>query len=329
MKKLFTLSLSVLLVLGMFSFRSGVQAAEKYPAKPITYICAIEAGADADILVRPLLQKASNILGKPIVVVNKPGGSMSLGYRELQGSKPDGYTIGLATGTMVSNKLLGLMPFDHQEYTILGTYAIYVPIIVSATKSPKSFKTIQEAISFAKSHPEEVSVATSHVGGVWWISTMYFQESIGAKLNVIPQAGGGALSITQVAGGHTDLGILATGAAKSQIEAGNVKVLAVFGPKRFSGKYESVPTLKESGYNISFESPQMILGPPKMPPEIVKQLVKTFGDVANSPEYVRFVEEQNAIPYYLSPEDTLKRLDEQREIYRQILQKAGLIKEKR
>jgi len=328
MKRRWFLTLSIFSVLVTATLENRVMAAEKYPVKPITYISAVAAGDDADVLYRPLLQRASKILGKPIMVVNKPGAGMTIGYRELLAAKPDGYTIGLTTGTSVSNKLQGLMPFDYHDFTIIGAYAVYVPIIVAGTKSSRPFKSIQEVISFAKANPGEISISTSHVGGVWWISTMYFQESTGLKFNIIPQTAGGALAIAQVAGGHTDLAVLATGAAKSQIEAGNVRVLAVYGNKRFPGRYADIPTLKEAGYDIQFESTQMVVGPAKMPKDIADQLVGVFKEAATHPDYVKYIEEQNAIPMYLTPEQTFKRLEEQRKIYRDIMEKAGVLKEK-
>ncbi|MEK7877759.1 MAG: tripartite tricarboxylate transporter substrate binding protein, partial [Pseudomonadota bacterium] len=72
MKKLFIAISSVLLCSGLFG--SGmVRAAENYPVKPIVFIVAVEAGADGDVLARPLMQRVSKMLGQPIVIVNKPG----------------------------------------------------------------------------------------------------------------------------------------------------------------------------------------------------------------------------------------------------------------
>jgi len=64
------------------------------------------------------------------------------------------------------------------------------------------------------------------------VATLAFQGGTGLEFNIIPQPGTGAFAIAQAAGGHTDLAILALGAAKPQIEAGNVRFLAVFGSKR-------------------------------------------------------------------------------------------------
>ena len=62
---------------------------DKYPSKPITFIMAVEAGADGDVLGRPLMDRVARILGQPITVINKPGAGSSIGYREIHQAKPD------------------------------------------------------------------------------------------------------------------------------------------------------------------------------------------------------------------------------------------------
>jgi tripartite-type tricarboxylate transporter receptor subunit TctC len=318
--------IGVFLLMGSFNANSG-HAAEQYPVKPINFIIPNEAGADADVLARPLVQRVSTILGKPIVVVNKPGAGSSIGFREVYGSKPDGYTIGMGHATIIINKLAGILPYDHNAFTVLGTYATFIPIIVASTKTQRPFKAMEEAISFAKSHPDEVSIATSGVGQSWWVATLAFQEGTGLKFNIIPQPGTGAFAIAQAAGGHTDLAVVALAAAKSQIEAGNVRFVAVFGSKKAPG-YENVPTLKELGYDIWWESTQILIGPPKMPKDITEKLVKAFEVAAHDPEYQKFVTERNAFPFYLSPDKAVQFFDEQRKVVRAIMDKAGILKEK-
>jgi tripartite-type tricarboxylate transporter receptor subunit TctC len=318
--------IGVFLLTGSFNANSG-HAAEQYPVKPINFIIPNEAGADADVLARPLCQRVSTILGKPLIIVNKPGAGSSIGFREVFGSKPDGYTIGMGHATIIINKLAGILPYDHNAFTVLGTYATFIPIIVASTKTQRPFKTMEEAISFAKSHPGDVSIATSGVGQSWWVATLAFQGGTGLEFNIIPQPGTGAFAITQAAGGHTDLAVVALAAAKSQIEAGNVRFVAVFGSKKAPG-YENVPTLKELGYDIWWESTQILIGPPKMPKDITEKLVKAFEVAAHDPEYQKFVTERNAFPFYLSPDKAVQFFDEQRKVVRAIMDKAGILKEK-
>ena len=88
MRKLGVAILSGFLSFCLSSWDNKTLSAEQYPVKSINFIVPGEAGADADILARPLVHRASTILGKPIVVVNKPGAGSSIGFREIYGSKP-------------------------------------------------------------------------------------------------------------------------------------------------------------------------------------------------------------------------------------------------
>jgi tripartite-type tricarboxylate transporter receptor subunit TctC len=303
-----------------------VQAADKYPVKPITFIIPLEAGSDGDVLTRPLVQKASAVLGQPIMVVYKPGAGSTIGCRELHNAKPDGYTVGMAAVTLLTNKLQGLMPYDHRDFTLLGTYYVFNHIMIGATKTERPFKTIEEAITFAKAHPGEVKLSVASVGQSLWIAAQLFIEKTGAKFNVIPQAGAGGLTIIQAAGGHADLAVVGMGAAKAQIDAGNVKLLTVIGPKRLLPPYDYAPTLRDIGYDISWDTFGILIGPPKMPREPLEKLAKAFEIAANDPEYIKYINERNVFQFHMLPEKMPAFLDERQKIAQEIMDKAGILK---
>jgi len=327
MKSRIAIVVSMFMVAGSLIFIQGLQAAEKYPAKPIIFIIPNEPGASADIVARVLAKKFQDLLGRPIVVTNKPGAGSSIGNRELHDAKPDGYTIGISTVAIVTNKLEGLLPYDHRDYTILGTYQRHCPILMASTKTKRPFNTAQEVFSFAKSNPDEVILATGNRGQIWWISAMAFLNATGLKVNLVPQAGSGASTAIQVAGGHADIGIGDIASAKSQIVAGNIKVLAMLASDRVP-EYPNVPTMKELGYNVAVYSSHLCLGPPKIPKEIHEKLLSVFKTAANDPEFKAFVIQNNGIPSYMLPDETVKWFDDQRTIFREIMGKAGILKEK-
>jgi len=320
-------------LLFLLNLTNEVLAAEPYPVKPITFIVPLEAGSDGDILLRPICQKVSVILGQPIVIVNKPGAASSIGFREVYSAKPDGYTIGLGTISLVTNKLQGLMTQDHHDFTIIlgAPYRFYHHVFAS-TKTKRPFKTIEEVISYAKAHPRDVSVATSAVGATAWILTMALMSETGINLNVIPQAGVGALVVAQVAGGHTDIGISPLPAAKSQLEAGNLRFLAVIGPERIPG-YKDIPTLGDAGFGFgkatnTLESIGFIIGPPKMPKDIIAKLAKALEAAAKDPEYQEFLLQRLVLPFLVPTDKIVPFLDVQRNVARSVLDKAGILKEK-
>jgi len=326
MKRLLSVIASACLYSGLFS-PGAAQAADKYPVKPILCIVAVEAGADGDVLVRPIMQRVSQMLGQPIVIVNKPGGGSSIGYREIHAARPDGYTIGWGSATIITNKLQGVSPLDYHDFTQLGAYATFFPIVIASTKSKLQFNTIQDAIAYAKANPGNVNMSTAGVGQSWWVAAMAFIGGTGIKVNAIPQPGAGALTVAQVAGGHAELGVAALGSAKSMVDSGQVKFLATLGDARAPAPYDKIPTVKELGYDVSWESTNFVMGPPRMPKEIVAILVNAVEKAAKDPEYIKFANERNTRWEYLPPADVVPAFDKRRTTVREIMGKAGMLKE--
>jgi tripartite-type tricarboxylate transporter receptor subunit TctC len=326
MKRLFSVIAIACLCSGLFS-PGAAQAADKYPVKPILCIVAVEAGADGDVLVRPVMQRVSQMLGQPIVIVNKPGGGSSIGYREIHAARPDGYTIGWGSATIITNKLQGVSPLDYHDFTQLGAYATFFPIVIASTKSKLQFNTIQEAIAYAKANPGKVNMSTAGVGQSWWVAAMSFIGGTGINVNAIPQPGAGALTVAQVAGGHAELGVAALGSAKSMVESGQVRFLATLGEARAPAPYDKVPTVRELGYDVSWESTNFVMGPPKMPKAIVTLLVNAIEKAAKDPEYIKFANERNTRWEYIPPADVAPAFDKRRNTVRVIMGKAGILKE--
>jgi tripartite-type tricarboxylate transporter receptor subunit TctC len=324
MKKVLFSSLTLLLLVG------GVvgNVLAEYPEKPITCIMPTEPGADQDIMVRKLLEKASPLLGKPIIGVNKPGAGQTIGYLEAYKAKPDGYTICAFTGSIITGRLLGFFPYDYHDFTPICLLGYGPLIIVSSTKTEHPFNTFEEMISFGKANPGKIKLLTSAAGGALWVAGQLLQEGTGVKFNIIPQEGSAGFVIGQLAGGHGDIGTAFVMAAKPQIEAGNLRFLAVVGAERLPGKYSHVKTLKEYGYDVNLRSLNGFMGPPKMPKEIVNKLVKVFEIVAKDPEVQDFFAQRFALIYCLHPEQTIKICDEERAVNRKVLEKVGMLKEK-
>jgi len=304
-----------------------VRAAGQYPVKPIEFIVSVEAGADGDQINRPVVKNLSEILGQPVIIVNKPGGGSTYGYRELLNAKPDGYTIGWGSAVAVGIKLLGIAPFDDRNFTLLGNYGSYIPVIVASTATKRPFTTIQELIAFSKANPGEVTMATAWTGGGWWIAAQAFLSRTGLKINAIPITGSGAMGVAQTAGGHMDVCIVALGAAKSLIEGGQLRLLATLGEHRLWPPYDKVPTIKELGYDMSYESPNFAMGPPNLPPAVRDILVPAIKKAVDTPEYKKYCLERAFRWNYLPPDQMVGMLDRQREIVRDIFAKAGVLKE--
>jgi tripartite-type tricarboxylate transporter receptor subunit TctC len=326
MQRLLVAIVSVLFCSGFFGL-GMVRAAATYPVKPIVFIVAVEAGSDGDVLARPIMQRVSQILGQPVMIVNKPGGGSSIGYREVHGARPDGYTIGWGSATLITNKLQGVSPLDYHDFTQLGAYLTFFPIVIASTRSKIQFNTIQEVIAHAKAHPGAINMSTAGIGQGWWVAAMALLGGTGMKVNSIPQPGAGAMTVAQVAGGHAEIGVAALASAKSMVDSGMVKFLATLGEARAPAPYDKIPTMKELGYDVSYEGINLVMGPPGLRKEIVSILVSAIEKAAKDPEYIKDVNARNARWEYIAPDRVVPMLDKRRVAVREIMRKAGILKE--
>ncbi|MEI7427223.1 MAG: tripartite tricarboxylate transporter substrate binding protein [Betaproteobacteria bacterium] len=309
----------------MLSFT--VFSQEKFPSKPITFIVPIEAGSDGDVLGRAVMDRVSRILGQPVIVLNRPGAGSSIGYRELHQSKADGYTLGLASATIITNKLQGVSNLDHHNFTQFGAVATFFPILIGSNKSTIKFSTAQEAIAFAKANPGKVNLATAGVGQSWWVGAQTFLSGTNLSMASIPVTGAGANVALLVAGGHAEVGVAGLASARALLEGGQVRFLASLSENRAPPPYDKFPTVKELGYPVSWESTNIVMGPPNIPKEIVAKIASALEQASKDPEFMKFAQERDARPDYIAPDKILSTMDQRREVVKEIMAKAGLLKE--
>src|SRR5205085_10046354 len=139
-----------------------------YPSKPIIMIVPYAAGGSSDTRARQVGQKIAQILGKPVVVDNKPGAGGNIGTDFIAKAAPDGYTIGIGNFAPLSvNKaLMPQMPFDPEKDLAPIILIERGPLVlVVPEKSPlKSFKDL---VAFGKANPDKINFASAGTGGAY------------------------------------------------------------------------------------------------------------------------------------------------------------------
>jgi tripartite-type tricarboxylate transporter receptor subunit TctC len=295
----------------------GSEARGAYPDKPIKVIIGYEAGSSGDMVARALYPLMEKELGKPVLILNKPGAASALAMREVMEAKPDGYTLGMSFSIHVL-KIQGLLPYSHRDFDVLSIPARAGAMLAVPVKSP--LQSTKELVDYAKANPGKLRMSTTAKGAAHWIQVAMFERATGAKFVLISNPGGGSYIALQLGGGHADVGICSFSALFSQYEAGNVRILATTGPGRMRG-YEKIQTLKEQGYNMVSTTGVIILGPKKLPQEIYKRLTSTFAKVTGSQEWADWCTSRFNTPTpTLVGEEAAKFLDQEAEEQRPILE---------
>lgn len=254
------------------SIFSSAPALAEYPDKPITMIVPWAAGGSTDQTARVLAKAAEASLGQPIVIVNQPGASTTIGMAALAAAKPDGYTIGTLSSTGYLVALQGRqLPFDPiNSFSYISYYGDNV--IGIAVRSDSRWKSLKELIDDGKARPGAIKYGTAGVGTTQHLTTAAIQFSTKAKFTHIPQQGSAA-SMPSLLGGHVDF-VTETSVWAPFVEDKQVRLLAVATPKR-SKLYPDVPSLSELGYE-SLRSVQAIIAPAGLPEPIRAKLEMAF-----------------------------------------------------
>jgi tripartite-type tricarboxylate transporter receptor subunit TctC len=255
-------------------------AAQQYPDKPIRMIVPWAAGGSTDVTARALAKAAEASLGQPIVIVNVPGASTTIGMGQLNRAAPDGYTIGTLSSTSYNFTLSGQkLPYDAiAGFSYISYYGDNLIGVAVPASSP--FKTLQELIAHAKTnrltYGTAGAVTTQHLIGAG------LQKATSAQIDHIPM-NGSAGSINALLGKHVDF-IIETSVWMPHLQSGNVRVLAVNTPER-SKHLPNVPTLRELGFPY-LRSVQGIIAPPGLPEPIREKLETAFRRALTDPAFV-------------------------------------------
>jgi len=86
--------------------------------------------------------------------------------------------------------------------------------------------------------------------------------------------------------------------------------------------------VNELGYDVGVGAFGVIGGPRNLPKEVIQKLDEAFGTAVNDPVYQKFAIANDYIPTYLPPNEVTRNLDNQRKIFRSIMEEAGILKEK-
>lgn len=317
MKKILT-SLLILMVSVVFMAGCGTTKKAEYPKDgDINVIIPKAPGGGTDTSARGVVQYLQKTLeGSNFVPTNKPDGNGVTGMVELANAKPDGHTLGMVTVE------LAMFPHQNKSKVDYSNYeAICAPIAAPAALIvPKDapYNTLDEFAAFVKQNPGKIQMGNSGVGAIWHVAALAFEKEFGVQFKHVPYPKGSADIAAALAGRHIDATLADPSAFKSQIDAGNLKILAIMADQH-SNIYPQVPTFKELGHNMTIRAWAALVAPKDTPKEQLKLLRDAAKKVCESEEFKKYFVSQGIDPTVIIGEDCNKMMKEDHEMYGKFL----------
>src|SRR5436190_7396997 len=208
-------------------------AQENYPTRPIQLICPWGAGGGTDATARIVAALLEKDFGQPVSVVNRIGGSGVVGHSAIATAAPDGYTLGIITVEIAMMHWQGLTDLTPRSYTPLALMNEDPPGIQVKSDSP--YKTVKDLADAIKAAPAgKLKASGTGQGGIWHLALIGWLTAMGLKPSHVPwvPSNGAAPAMQDLAAGGIDIVTCSVPEAKSMIDAGKARSLAVMAPQR-------------------------------------------------------------------------------------------------
>ena len=252
------------------------------PARSVRWVVPYVPGGANDLVTRTVAEPLSAALGQQFVVDNRGGASGTIALDLVARAAPDGYTLTTAADAItILPSAFKKLSFDPRTSFVPITTMTTQPMAL-AVHAALPVKSVKELIALAKAKAGGLSYGTSGTGTSQHLAGELIKRAGGFEMTHIPYKGAGQ-AIIDLAGGQVPVVLVGSSTVIPQHRAGRARIIAVTSAKR-SAALPDVPTLAEAGL-AGFDIYHWIgiLGPAKLPKEVVARVNGEVGRILRSP----------------------------------------------
>jgi len=301
---------------------SRIAGAQVYPSRPVRLIVGLAAGSSLDILARLMGHWLSERLGQPFVIENRPGAGTNVATEAVVRSAPDGYTLLAVSPANAINATL----YEKLNFNFIGDIAPVASIVrepnVMVVNPSVPATSVPEFISYAKTNPGKLSMASAGNGTASHMAGELFKMMAGVTMVHVPYRGGGP-ALTDLIGGQVQAMFPGTIASVEYIKTGKLRALGVTTATR-SEALPHLPTVGDfvPGYEASLLDG---IGAPKnTPAEIIERLNMEINAALADPKIKTRFAELGATVIPGSPADFGKLIADETEKWGKVVKFAGI-----
>ena len=297
--------------------------AQTWPAKPIRVVVPYPAGGTSDILTRMIGAKLTESWGQQVISDSRPGANGNIGVEIVARSAPDGYTLTLMDigNLTISPSMYTKLPFDIIRDLAPITTVTFSPYLLT-THPSVPVKSVAELIALARANPGKLNAPVG-LGSNIHMSTLAMQQRLGVQWVYIPTKGGqsSVLSVMTGDGDFLFMGVIQTWV---HVKSGKLKLLAVSSEQR-EPMFPQVPTVAETAglEGFSAGSWQGMLGPAKLPPEIINKIYNEVKRIVALPDFNEKLTSQGSRPQAKTPQEMGRWLATEKERWAKVVKESG------
>jgi tripartite-type tricarboxylate transporter receptor subunit TctC len=319
MRLLRTLCLGIIAVAAATLAALGPSAAQTYPTQRVTILVPFGAGSVTDIMARIIADEATKRWGQQVIVENRPGLAGTVAAAK---AAPDGYTLMLTSnGHTVAGLVNKNPPFDPVKDFAGITRVCSVPLYLIVNPEVPA-KTLKEVIDLAKAKPGTLNFSSPGLASTTFLAGANFRKAAGIDVQHVPFKSAPD-AVTAVVRGDVQMYFAPVNLSKDLAEAGKVRAIASVTAERIPDM-PNVPTFKEAGLNLVYDSWFGLMTQAGVPRDIVNKINRDVVAILRAPETAAKIKAQFAIAVTDTPEQFDKIIRDETAYLTQVFKEAGV-----
>ena len=263
-------------------------------------------------------------IAKAVTVENVAGAGGIVGLSQLADKEKGNPNVLMVNGLVMVGAILTNQSAVTLEQTtpiarLTGEYEVIVV--------PKSsdIQNLGQLVEKLKADPASVAWGGGSAGGTDHILAGLIAQAVGAdatKINYVPFSGGGE-ALAAIMGGHVTAGVSGLSEWIGQIQAGELRALAISSAEKVEGV--DIPTLKEQGVNVDLANWRAVVAPPGIDDAGKQALVEAVDAMVKSDGWKKVLADKGWMDLYMSGDDFAKYLADENARVSAILKTLGLV----
>jgi len=296
---------------------------QTYPSKPVRVIVPFTAGGATDIVTRVVSQKLGEAWGQQLIVDNRAGAGGNIGGELAAKSPPDGYTLFMTSGSIVTanQHIYKKMPFDPAKDLVGVTEVASGPQVLVVTPSFPP-RNVKELIALAKARPKDVTYGSAGFGTQTHLAAENFLYSAKIDMLHIPYKGE-SLVVTDVMAGQVPFATPNLAAAINYIQQGKLRALGVTSRQR-SPQLPDVPAVAETVPGFENLGWFGFMVPAATPREIVDKIYRDTAKALTAADIKGRFEGLGMAPVGNNPAEFAKLIHDETERWAKIVRERKL-----
>ncbi|VFR17782.1 Tricarboxylate transport protein TctC [plant metagenome] len=311
-------ALATLLLAGLGALPAAAQA-DPYPTRSIELMVAYQPGGGSDNTARLIADVARPLMPQPVVVLNRPGASGSIGWAYVANGQPDGYRTVLMTTEMLVVPLMGIGKTTVDDFLPIARFTDDPSSVTVRADAP--WKTLEEFLADARKKPGNVAISNAGIGTVPHLAAAALGEASGVQFTHVPYQGSSP-AIMGLLAGDVQATTVAYAELRQHVETGKLRTLAVMADQRVQGL--DSPTLKEKGMDLQFSVWRGIGLPRQAPTEAVAKWREVARQISESSTFDAALRKQNLTPAYADSDAFAADIARQAAAFKTLVPKLNL-----